>query len=251
MQQCCHVLSRKGCCLYVLHIPVLYDMTHTHTPPFHATKFQPLLTGKSRNSLGVLNAAQKSRFKRQRLDGFYKNHEKLMRNPKLASREKRWLPRGRNRRESKLRRDFNKRGSYLGNRIFDLTTRIDTNEQHIRRIDSALSEQKLEELLAPLPSPPVEDDEGGGDSASSEDQEGEQKEKVSLTQENRLWYQGYSVLEVLRQERLRDMEQLGLMQAAKAVSDESLPTEAAVNSRVENSRQDVSTATLVGSVSRV
>ena len=41
------------------------------------------------------------------------------------------------------------------------------------------------------------------------------------------------------------------MQAAKAVSDESLPTEAAVNSRVENSRQDVSTATLVGSVSRV
>ena len=152
-----------------------------------------------------------------------------MRTPKLSNREKRSLARRWSKRKVKLRRAFDKRGSYLGNRIYELTGRIDITAQHIKRIETALGEKKVEQLLAPRPPPPVEDGEGAGDSAFAEDEEGEQKEEISLTQQSRLWYQGYSALSVLKEEKARDMKQLGLVQAAKAVSEKPLPTKAAVD----------------------
>ena len=146
-----------------------------------------------------------------------------MRTPKLSDREKRLLARGWSKRKVKLRRTFDKRGSYLGNRIYELTGRIDITAQHIKRIETALGEQKVEQLLAPRPPPPVED------GAFAEDEEGEQKEEISLTQQRRLWYQGYSALSVLKEEKARDMKQLVLVQAAKAVSEKPLPTKATVD----------------------
>ena len=86
-----------------------------------------------------------------------------MRTPKLSDREKRSLARGWSKRKVKLRRAFDKRGSYLGNRIYELTGRIDITAQHIKRIETALGEQKVEQLLAPPPPPPVEDGEGASE----------------------------------------------------------------------------------------
>lgn len=68
--------------------------SHAHAALLHATQLRPLLTGKSRNSLGVLNATQEKHFKRRRLDGLHMAREEFMQNPNFSSREKRLLARG-------------------------------------------------------------------------------------------------------------------------------------------------------------
>lgn len=141
---------------------LLYDRTHTYnTALLHATKFKSLLTGKSLNSIGVLNARQITDFKQRRLTASNKTRKEFMRSPELSSRKKRALERGWNKREGRLRRDFDRRSAYLGNRMYKLTTHIATNDGHILGLDHALSSQKLGSLLAPRPSPHVEDDDHG------------------------------------------------------------------------------------------
>lgn len=146
------------CCTYcfidVQLALLLYDRAHTlHTALPHATKFRSLLTGKALNSIGILNGQKTTDFKRRWLAGSNKTREEFMRSPKFSSREKRGLERGWNRTEGKLRRDFDRRSAYLGNRIYELTTRIATDEEHIVRLDDALSSPKLGSLFAPRPPP--------------------------------------------------------------------------------------------------
>lgn len=111
--------------------------------------------------------------------------EEFMRLPNISAREKRGMERGWNKREDKLRRTFKKRGSYLSNRIYELTTQKEASEQLILRLDNALSKQDLVSLFAPRPPPsPVEDGEGAGDSAWREDEESGQAEEISTAQAN-------------------------------------------------------------------
>lgn len=94
-----------------------------------------------------------------------------------------------------------------------------------------LGKARFGQSSCPLPPPPpAEDGEGAGDNAWGEDDESGQAEEISTAQANRLRYQAYLVLSVLRKERLRDEKQLELTQAAKDVLDtsESLRTDAAV-----------------------
>ncbi|CAN0302378.1 unnamed protein product [Ascophyllum nodosum] len=71
------------------------------------------------------------------------------------------------------------------------------------------------------------------------------KRRYPSRSRSRLWYQGYSALSVLKEEKARDMKQLGLVQAAKAVSEKPLPTKAAVDA-AEAERWD-----LLGQASRL
>ncbi|CAB1103177.1 unnamed protein product [Ectocarpus sp. CCAP 1310/34] len=144
------------------------------------------------------------------------------------TRERRSVARGWSKREGKLRRDFDKRGSYLGNRIYELTSQIGSNEQHIRRIEDAMAEQDLASLLAPLPPSPIEGNAEVDARACTDGEDNQYKEEVSATQANRLWYQGHSALTVLKEERKRDLRQLQLTQQAKSLSDESYTTIPAV-----------------------
>lgn len=208
---------------YVL---ILY-MTRTH--PFCMQNIPTPLTGKSLNSLGALSAWQASAFKRRRLGGSEETREEFMLNPKLSSREKRALSRGWDKRGRKLRMDFDKSGSYLSHRIYEMTTHIDNTAQHIQRLDAALAKQDVDSLLARSSTPLIEGGEGAGDSrASGEDEGGGQKPEISDAQANRLWYQAYTSMAVLREELVRDTKQPEFTKAAKAVSDKSLLTDAAV-----------------------
>lgn len=178
-------------------------------------------TGKSLNSLGYLNAAQEGQFKRQQMDGSDKTRTDFAMQPKLTSREQRSLSRGMSRRETKLRRDFDKRGSYLGNRIYELTSHLDSTEKHIARLQDGLAQNNLASLLGPLahPSPAEEGDTADDEGGWTLDEEDEWKEELSDAPKNRLWYQGFSTLQVLREEQARDHEQLRLTQLAKALAD--------------------------------
>lgn len=142
--------------------------------------------------------------------------------------------RGWSRREGKLRRAFEKKGSYLSSRIYELTSTLETNAQHIERLQTALATQQLASLLATRPSPPVDiwdddEDDEDGDYASDDgwikgEGDGWVEDEVSPVRQNRLWYQAFSALEVLKMEHERDHEQLRLVQEAKALSDLDLPT---------------------------
>ncbi|CAM9392075.1 unnamed protein product [Hapterophycus canaliculatus] len=169
--------------------------------------------------LGKLNAAKESEFRRQRLSGSDMTREEFMRASVLSARERRSIERGWNRRDKKLQKAFNMHGAYLSKRISDLTTRMDANNNHVLRIERALPRQQLASLLVPLPSAGMEGGEGEG---------GEQREEISATQTARLWFQGYSVLGVLKAERERDVKQLGLLQAARQLTEQPLTTKAAV-----------------------
>ena len=156
-------------------------------------------------------------FKRQRLAGSDATRAGFTLESTLSRRERRSVARGWSKREGKLRRDFDKRGSYLGNRIYELTSQIGSNEQHIRRIEDAMAEQDLASLLAPLPPSPIEGNAEVDARACTEGEDNQHKEEVSATQANRLWYQGHSALTVLKEERKRDLRQLQLTQQAKPV----------------------------------
>ncbi|CAN0453430.1 unnamed protein product, partial [Pylaiella littoralis] len=177
-------------------------------------------TGKSRNSLGKLNAVEERKFKRQRLAGSDATRAGFTLESTLSRRERRSVARGWSKREGKLRRDFDKRGSYLSNRIYELTSQIESNEQHIRRIEDAMAEQDLASLLAPLLPSPIE---GNADVDARVCTEGEDNQY-----KDRLYYQGHSALTVLKEERKRDVRHLQLTQQAKSLSDESYTTIPAV-----------------------
>ncbi|CAB1097803.1 unnamed protein product [Ectocarpus sp. CCAP 1310/34] len=178
--------------------------------------------------LGKLNAVEERKFKRQRLAGSDATRAGFTQESTLSRRERRSVARGWSKRQGKFRRDFDKRGSYLGNRIYELTSQIESNEQHIRRIEEAMAEQDLASLLAPLPPSPIEGNADVDARACTEGEDNQYKEEVSATQANRLWYQGHSALTVLKEERKRDLRQLELTQQAKSLSDESYTTIPAV-----------------------
>ncbi|CAM9518710.1 unnamed protein product [Ectocarpus sp. 4 AP-2014] len=135
----------------------------------------------------------------------------------LTSREKRSIERGWRRRDRKLRKAFDQRGAYLGGRIKDLTANVAANEQHIKRLQDALRTGHLPSLLLPLPLPSVEDGENAGDRTWAEDTGKPPEEKVAEKQIIRLWQQAYSSLEVLKEERERDVKQLELTRKANEV----------------------------------
>ncbi|CAB1104406.1 unnamed protein product [Ectocarpus sp. CCAP 1310/34] len=178
--------------------------------------------------LGKLNAVEERKFKRLRLAGSDATRAGFTLKSTLSRRERCLVARVWSKREGKLRRDFDKRGSYLGNRIYELTSRSESNEQHIRRIEAAMAEQDLASLLAPLPPSPIEGNADVDARACTEGEDNQYKEEVSATQANRLWYQGHSALTVLKEERKRDLRQLELTQQAKALSDEPYTTIPAV-----------------------
>ncbi|CAB1102065.1 unnamed protein product [Ectocarpus sp. CCAP 1310/34] len=150
---------------------------------------------KSRDSLGKLNAVEERNFKRQRLAGSDATRAGFTPESTLSRRERR---------------------------------SIESNEQHIRRIEDAMAEQDLASLLAPLPPSPIEGNAEVDARACTEGEDNQYKEEVSATQANRLWYQGHSALTVLKEERKRDLRQLQLTQQAKSLSDESYTTIPAV-----------------------
>ena len=160
----------------------------------------------------------------------------------LSDREHRSERRGWSRREAKLRRAFDKKGSYLGSRIYELTSTLETNAQHIERLQSALATQQLASLLAPLPPLPVDVEDGEEEEDDDDawiDGEGENwEDKISPAQTNRLWYQAFSTLQVLKVELDRDHQQLALVQQAKELSDLDLPTADAVK-QAEAARFDL------------
>ncbi|CAN0536152.1 unnamed protein product, partial [Ectocarpus sp. 12 AP-2014] len=165
--------------------------------------------GKSPNSIGILNSSQQSRFKRQRLSGSDATRAQFATQQHMfTSRQERSMERGWSRKETKLRKAFDKRGGYLRGRIKDLTENIRTNTQHVQRLETALGENKLASLLIPVPPSPVEDGEDAGAGLEG---------KVSEKQINRLWQQGYCTLKVLVAELARDTKQLGLTVEANEV----------------------------------
>ncbi|CAB1097544.1 unnamed protein product [Ectocarpus sp. CCAP 1310/34] len=177
----------------------------------------PVAAGKSLNSLGIIGRPQERQFKRQRRAGSDATRAEFAMQQMLTSREKRSIERGWRRRDRKLRKAFDQRGAYLGGRIKDLTANVAANEQHIKRLQDALRTGHLPSLLLPLPLPSVEDGENAGDRTWAEDTGKPPEEKVAEKQIIRLWQQAYSSLEVLKEERERDVKQLELTRKANEV----------------------------------
>ncbi|CAB1106095.1 unnamed protein product [Ectocarpus sp. CCAP 1310/34] len=201
------------------HIKRLQDALRTgHLPSLLLPLPLPSVEdGKSLNSLGIIGRPQERQFKRQRRAGSDATRAEFAMQQMLTSREKRSIERGWRRRDRKLRKAFDQRGAYLGGRIKDLTANVAANEQHIKRLQDALRTGHLPSLLLPLPLPSVEGGESAGDRTWAEDTGKPPEEKVAEKQIIRLWQQAYSSLEVLNEERERDVKQLELTRKANGI----------------------------------
>ncbi|CAB1110274.1 unnamed protein product [Ectocarpus sp. CCAP 1310/34] len=126
--------------------------------------------GKSCNSIGILSAPQQSRFKRQRLAGSDATRAQCATQQHVfTSRQQRSMRRRWRRRETKLRKAFDKqRGAYLTGRVQDLTENIRVNKKNMRRLGTALATNQVASLLVPVPPSPVEDGEDADDRMQAE-----------------------------------------------------------------------------------
>ena len=126
-----------------------------------------------------------------------------MKSTLLTTREKRCLQRAWTRREARLDKNFQNRHAYLKRRVQAIEERVAKNAGHIARLRSCLLGDISNLLFDEEQS--GDDDEDARGTADAAAVEGGEDETVSKAQLSRLYSQAIVVLEVLEEERTRDL----------------------------------------------
>ena len=155
----------------------------------------------------------------------------------LSDRDKRIISRAWFRRDERLGKKFTARRFYLSHRITELKARVRADAGFIFRLRKGLLGDITELLHADDECAAGEgggmDAEAGGHLAGAD----ALRPGASATQRNRLFSQAMSVMEVVQQQRDRDLLQLGELENAKRVADNteataSLASQKAVEAKV-------------------
>ena len=155
----------------------------------------------------------------------------------LSDRDKRIISRAWFRRDERLGKKFTARRFYLSHRITELKARVQADAVFIFRLRKGLLGDITELLHADDECAAGEgggmDAEAGGHLAGTD----ALPPGASATQRNRLFSQAMSVMEVVQQQRDRDLLQLGELENAKRVADNteataSLASQKAVEAKV-------------------
>ena len=137
-----------------------------------------------------------------------------MKSALLTEREKRCLTRAWTRRGKRVAKYFQNHKSYLKRRVQEMVDRVKKNEVHVRRLRSHLV-GKVNDLL-------FDDNQDDRDTEDSADAGGETPSRdeskaaceFSDAQQTRLYLQAMTVLDMVEEERLRDLLILEYTQAA-------------------------------------
>lgn len=124
-----------------------------------------------------------------------------MKSTLLTTREKRCLQRAWTRREARLEKNFQHRHAYLKSRVRAMKERVEKNVGYINRLRSCL----MEGIGTLLYSDDQTGDEDARDTADGPAEKGGEEETMSAAQLSRLYAQAVVVLEVLEEERTRDL----------------------------------------------
>lgn len=153
--------------------------------------------------MGRLNAVQERQYKRHRSEGSDLSRMEWMKSTLLTTREKRCLTRAWTRRTARLDTKSANRHAYLKRRVVEVEGRATKNSGHIARLRKCTSAG-----IAELLSDDDKDEGGSGDDGADADGPAEDEEedtKVSPAQMARLYSQAVAVLDVLEEERMRDL----------------------------------------------
>ena len=142
----------------------------------------------------------------------------------LSDRDKRCLSRAWSRRQERLARQYAARNFQLGRRISSLQADVQMDAQYILRIRKAMLGD-IAELLHTDDECAV-GEEGGGDAEDGAHPAGADAlpPQASATQRNRLFNQAMAVMEVLQQQRDRDVLRLIELEHAKRATDDPAAT---------------------------
>lgn len=111
-----------------------YEATFTRYALDPVPTFIGPSTGKSKNSMGRLNAAQERQFKKQRREEIDLSRSAWMKSTTLTEQEKRCLTRAWTRHEARVNKKFQNRHAYLKRRVVQMQERARRDDEHIRRL---------------------------------------------------------------------------------------------------------------------